>query len=329
MKMDKNSIDRVLDNKGTPEEAQMVSRWFATEEGQIDLAERFDREAALLSTSQLTTDEELKCPTKSMERRFATFLKGAQRTRRISLMKQAAIWALLVALGGLITWSLEQLEIGHKPHYAKVSTTAGERLKVAFQDGSTVLLNAKSTLKYPIDFGRKERKVTLCGEAYFEVMKGDKRPFLVDAGGLDVKVLGTQFNVKSYSGESVFVTLDEGSVMLNDHKLLKYKLKPGDHAIYNRETGNCQIMHLKDQNVVSAWRNNRLYFYLTPLSEILKTLERQSGVQFKVTNNAVLKNRFTVSSDKKDIQYILRDLEAVSYIRFQPIDDNTFEVVSQ
>lgn len=328
MKMDKKIIDRVLNNEGTPEEAQMVARWFATEDGQNGLAARFDEEAELLTASE-ENFEEVKYPAESMERWFTSYMKGTQRMRRLYLMKQAAIWMLLLALGGLLTWSLERMEIGDEPRYAEVSTSAGERMRVAFQDGSIVLLNAKSTLRYPVDFGRKERKVALCGEAYFEVKKGDKRPFLVDAGGLDVKVLGTQFNVKGYRDEALYVTLDEGSVMLNDHKLLNYKLKPGDHAIYNRETGNCQIMHLKDQHVVSAWRNNELYFYLTPLGDILKTLERQLDVKFKVTNSAVLKNRFTVSSDKQDIQDILKDLEAVSYIRFHPLNQNTYEVVSQ
>lgn len=329
MKIDKKIVEKVLNNEATLGEAQMISRWLATDEGQSYVSSQFDEEVERMAFMDESSDKSLNFPAERLERWFAVFVRTAKRKKRTTFFRQVAVWMLIMGMGGLLVYFWERMELEHEPRYAEVSTSVGERLRVAFQDGSTVLLNAQSTLKYPVDFGRSQRKVVLNGEAYFQVSKGDKRPFLVDVGGLDVKVLGTKFNVKSYPEEAIYVTLDEGSVMLNDHKLISYTLKPGDHAIYNRTTGSCQIMHPKDQNVVSAWQNNMLYFYLTPLGEILKTLERQTGVRFEVANTSALKNRFTVSSYKQDIDTILKDIETVSYIHFHRVDDNVYEVVSQ
>lgn len=264
-----------------------------------------------------------------MEERLKEWIGKRRKNNWTTYLRRVAVWLLFALMGGTAVYLWERTSMADGGEYAEVRTATGERLQVAFQDGSVVLLNAQSSLRYPIDFGHRQRRVELTGEACFQVKKGDKRPFVVEAGGLDVEVLGTRFDVKAYPEEEVFVTLEEGAVRLCDHKLLNYRLKPGDQAIYNRLTGNCSIMRPQDMMAVTAWQKQKLYFYLTPLEEILKALERQFGVTFRVPNRAILKNRFTVSAPTLQMEDILKDIEAVSYIRFQPMEQGGYEVVSK
>ena len=142
------------------------------------------------------------------------------------------------------------------------------------------------------------------------VAKDKKRPFIVDLKGVEVKVTGTKFNVKAYPSEpNVWVTLEEGGVLLKDIKNKEYPLVPGESAEYNRTSGICQITKPDDMSQISSWRSNSLNFYLTPLRDIIKVMERQYDVHFVVRDSILLNNRFTLSTSKVNVDDVLRDLE--------------------
>lgn len=356
--MDRKIVERVLNNAATPDQAREVAKGWATEEGEQLFNELFDQDVERLQSTadnlgqglakEISAFDQEEAGTSAsdwvqegaagaasafaqeqMEERLMVWIGKGRRNNWRLYLRRVAVWLLFALLGGAAVYFWERTVMVGGGEYAEVRTATGERLQVAFQDGSVVLLNAQSSLRYPINFGHRQRKVELTGEACFQVKRGDKRPFVVEAGGLEVEVLGTRFDVKAYPEEEVLVTLEEGAVRLSDHKLLNYRLKPGDQAIYNRITGNCSIMRPRDMMAVTAWQKQKLYFYLTPLEEILKTLERQFGVTFRVPNRAVLKNRFTVSAPTLQMEDILKDIEAVSYIRFQPMEQGGYEVVSK
>lgn len=188
-------------------------------------------------------------------------------------------------------------------------------MRVVLQDGTIVQLNSDTRLKYPKKFGIFNRTVELWGEGYFEVAKEKNRPFVVDLGDINVKVTGTKFNVKAYTAESnLWVTLDEGGVLLKDVRGKEYPLLPGESAEYNRRSGACQISRPENMEQISSWRSKGLNFYLTPLKEIVKVLERQYDVHFIIPDSALLDNRFTLSTNKVNVIDVLNDLEAVSHI---------------
>lgn len=165
------------------------------------------------------------------------------------------------------------------------------------------------------------------GEKAFVVAKDKKRPFIIDLKGVEVKVTGTKFNVKAYPSEpNVWVTLEEGGVLLKDTKNKEYPLVPGESAEYNRTSGICQITKPDDMSQISSWRSNSLNFYLTPLRDIIKVMERQYDVHFVVRDSTLLNNRFTLSTSKVNVDDVLRDLEAVSWIRFLQTEDGGFEI---
>lgn len=168
------------------------------------------------------------------------------------------------------------------------------------------------------------------GRRIFEVAKEKNRPFVVDLGDINVKVTGTKFNVKAYTAESnLWVTLDEGGVLLKDVRGKEYPLLPGESAEYNRRSGACQISRPENMEQISSWRSKGLNFYLTPLKEIVKVLERQYDVHFIIPDSALLDNRFTLSTNKVNVIDVLNDLEAVSHISFDETEEGVFRITEK
>lgn len=325
MKTDDTIVDKVLDNQATPEETREVLDWFETEEGQACLSQRLTRESMFLTDRQ--ADEWLDHPVQT-ERMRERFVK-AIRSRRMYIQWQwiAAVLIPFLVMGGALTFIADRTGLFSDTEYAVISVPCGEQIQVVLPDGTSVHLNSDSKLEYPKTFSLFNRKVHLEGEGYFNVVKDKKRPFVVDLKELSVKVTGTEFNVKAYTSDAnIYVTLDEGGVLLQVTGDKEYPLIPGESATYNRQSGTCLIE--KPMDAIQAWRNNSLNFYLTPLSEVIKVMERQYEIQFIVKDSSLLKNRFTFSTSKVSIVEVLRDLEKVSQIRFVETEDNVFEITA-
>jgi transmembrane sensor len=177
------------------------------------------------------------------------------------------------------------------------STPKGITSKVELSDGSIVYLNAGSELRFPSTFNGENRKVTLLGEAYFEVAKNKEMPFIVEASGINIKVLGTKFNVQSYLDNSqITTTLIEGSIGLQDStRKQKHKevlLKPGHKAIFNKKTKKLQVTQVADASLYISWIDRSYFFEDEPFMSIIKKLERGFNVNINV-NVEKLKNENT------------------------------------
>ena len=160
--------------------------------------------------------------------------------------------------------------------YNTISTPMGGKFKVILPDGSLVLLNAASTLKYPVRFDEKLRKVSFTGEAYFEIAKlEDKRkkrvPFYVYSNDQIVEVLGTHFNINSYDNEEYSkTTLLEGSVkIINEKSAAPAKiLKPGQQAVIKRGDVQTKIM-IADEAQALAWKDGYFLFKNTNIKDVV------------------------------------------------------------
>jgi len=161
-------------------------------------------------------------------------------------------------------------------------TPKGGVYNLSFSDGSKVWLNAESSIRYPATFTGKIRKVELVsGEAYFEVAKNEKMPFIVQSGNVAIQVLGTRFNFKAYNNEEIAATLLQGSVQIstgNEANSVK-KLVPGQEAVVNRNTSGIEL-HETDAETSIFWVKNKFYFNHCPLREVTRQLERWYDVQF-------------------------------------------------
>lgn len=160
--------------------------------------------------------------------------------------------------------------------YNTISTPRGGQYQVILPDGTNVWLNAASSIKFPTTFAGNERNVELSGEAYFEVTKNPSRPFKVNVNTLNVKVLGTHFNINAYSDEdAIRTTLLEGSVQLTSGAASNL-LKPGQQGII--KGGNIQVIDVDSEEFV-AWKNGIFEFNRSGIQDIMKQLSRWYDIE--------------------------------------------------
>jgi ferric-dicitrate binding protein FerR (iron transport regulator) len=187
-----------------------------------------------------------------------------------------------------------------------LATAKGEQYQVVLPDGSHVWLNAASSLKYPASFASaKERKVELTGEAYFEIAKDKAHPFIVNSNKQDVKVLGTHFDINSYSDEpSTKTTLLEGSIQLNNTTILK----PGEQADLN-PNGNIAVNEVNASKFI-AWKNGKFVFDDENIQSVMRKLARWYNVEVVYEGN-VSDRTFTGSISRFD--NISKILDKITY----------------
>lgn len=177
---------------------------------------------------------------------------------------------------------------------------------ISFPDGSTGILNENSQFAFPENFGM-ERNVSFIGEAYFDIMKSEK-PFIIDAGGVDVKVLGTAFNLIT-NEDVVKLYVDRGLVAFSKDGV-ETKVGAGHEAIFNKKTGNVEIKDVPSLNIMS-WRNGDFQFNNTPLKDALEDLSNYYDVEFKFSNEKLLSCRISASIKNKSIGEVLNLLESI------------------
>jgi transmembrane sensor len=228
----------------------------------------------------------------------------------------------------------------------EVVTRNGSKTNLLLPDGSTVWLNAGSRLTYDSLYGTNLREVTLSGEAYFEVTRNPKKPFIIHTGKINIRVLGTVFNVKSYPEENTIETsLIRGSIEVSfpNRPSKKIILKPNQKLIIDKtETGSnyntnqvvdapLPLVHIQHLNRVGAdsliaetgWMQNRLYFNDMSFHELLKSMERKYGVSFQVADAALDTIHFTGSFQNETVT---QALDALRLTAEKSTADFTYEI---
>lgn len=197
--------------------------------------------------------------------------------------------------------SLYLYEMFSTPRMEYIATSYGEHKYINLPDGTAIRLNSLSSISYPQDLKGDTRQIELKGEAYFDVEKDPLKPFVVTVNNIEVKVLGTKFNVEAYENEeNITASLFEGSVSINVCNRITQKLVPGDKAVYNKYSGEINTLHPDNIDNQIYWIKGALYFDNEPLSSIFKTLAREKDVHFDLQNPAIEKLRITASFDRKE-----------------------------
>jgi transmembrane sensor len=199
-----------------------------------------------------------------------------------------------------------------------ISTPRGGQYQLTLSDGTKVWLNAASSLRYPATFTGKDRQVELNGEAYFEVAHNAAMPFKVNvAGKEEVEVLGTHFNINSYSDEpAVKTTLLEGSVKVSKG-LASIFIKPGEQAVVSDNNGNITLKQNVDIDEIVAWKNEKFVFQDLDLKSIMRQVARWYDIDVSYTGNISNKEYVGVISRDVNITEILKMLETASNIKFE------------
>lgn len=166
-----------------------------------------------------------------------------------------------------------------------ISAGIGERANVTLPDGTSVKINAESTLRYsPAEFNKSTREIHIDGEAFFEVHRNPDIPFIVSSQNLSLKVLGTTFNFRSRKEEEqIEVTLLEGHVLLSSatHARKQQELMGKEKAIFYKNTGEFRVERESREEDAIAWTREKLIFKNTLFKDLITTVERAYGVTFE------------------------------------------------
>ena len=296
--MDRNLLYKFFEGKASFEEEEAVRRWLESAPENWHL---FLRERKLFDSISLLGDE------KAMRSQKSKIL-WSLRSWKVEMWKVAAVVALVLALG-----SAYQFVKGGKNvvPMQSIYVPAGQRVNITLSDGTNVWLNARTRMLYPAVFDGPVRQVTIDGEAYFDVTKDEKKPFVVETNKCNMEVLGTEFNVESYSDKEDFeVALMEGSVKVVSRRKANEALvlKP-DNKVSLQMDGTLKFEPVADYDLY-RWKEGLICFKNKSFLSIMKELEEYVGTQIKVENKNVLKHSFTGKFRQSDgLDYALRVLQ--------------------
>lgn len=230
---------------------------------------------------------------------------------------------------------------------SEISTKNGSKTDILLPDGTRVWLNSGSKVTYNKNFGESVREVILTGEAYFNVKHNPQKPFIIHTPVIDIKVLGTEFNVKSYPDEPTTETsLIRGSieVTLNERKANKIILKPNEKLVVTKEekilaaepnipveqAPLISLSHLnyfsKDSTIMeTSWVENQLVFEDESFAELAKRMERWYGIQISFKDDEATELRFTGKFREETIYEALKAMKITADFNYT-INNNTVTI---
>lgn len=212
-----------------------------------------------------------------------------QRANRYRIWMAAATVAMLIAMSG---W-LYNIVSDSEPAFIVASNNSGIVQKVTLPDGTVINLNTCSRLTYPESFSGKSREVFLDGEAYFDVAHDKHHPFIVRAGELKIRVLGTKFNVNASTlVPQITATLIEGSIEAATGKK-NILMKPNQQLKYDTSSGRVSLTELTNASREIRWTQNVWVLSDTPLLDICQRLEQQFNIKIIIMNDELIGKSFT------------------------------------
>lgn len=253
------------------------------------------------------------------------------------LVQTAAILVLALALDGLYRYfgKADVLPPTEELVLQQVKAAFGTQSRVELPDGSVVDLNSGSTLSFPVSFENKAiRKVQLSGEGFFKVAKNNQQPFIVEANKLEIKVLGTSFNVECYANNpSATVALVEGSVVLQrktgNQEVEIARMLPNDVAVYKQTGDVVNVTTEKDLHKYTAWKDGKIVFVNDPVQIVIQKLSNWYNVDIELADPRLEKYRFTGTFINEPLEQILSIMNLTSQMSYtiqqaKKLTDNSF-----
>jgi transmembrane sensor len=220
---------------------------------------------------------------------------------------------------GLIRYSSNQKEqTAEKPQmFNTIETPRGGKYKLTLADGTIAILDAASSIHYPVAFNSNERNVEITGQVYFEVVHNTAKPFKVRVKGQVIEDLGTKFNINAYDDESVIrTTLVEGSISLtrSSHTTI---LKQGQQAI-NTVTSAATNVVVADMEEAIAWKNDYFVFNNEPLESVMRKISRWYDVDIQYQNGQKINESYIGGLTRyANVSQVLKMLEITGDVRFE------------
>lgn len=212
--------------------------------------------------------------------------------------------------------------VSAEPRMNRLIVPAGARYQLQLADGTRVWMNAQSELEYPVAFAANSRNVKLTGEAYFEVMEDKSAPFIIEANGYEIAVLGTSLNISAYADDDfIQTTLVTGALEVNSRAGSVYKLNPGQMAMINHEKQEVIIEEVNTR-LFTSWREGILHFNKITLKELAVRLERWYDVEIHFAGDQTQELLFSgAMENSRDIRFLLNLIGQAANVEFE-INEN-------
>lgn len=341
--MDQLTILRYITGECTPEERQDVLAWSQTskdhERSIRQLEEIWDAGAVTTDEMQFQVDEDWKRLQNRIDssesRQVAGILHANRRVYKrggakqsISLWLKVAASLLVVAMSGFLIWQLSQQTISEEGTVVmrEIIMERGQQSNMLLSDGSHITINADSHIRLPDRFVSDRRDLYLeSGEIFVDIESDPNRPFFIHAEGSVIRVLGTAFSVRSYPEErEVRVVVKEGVVSLastqnSDRHISLTKNQLGRFYIDDNQLSSDIV---KDMELFLGWMDGYLKFDETPLSQVVRDLERRYNVDIILADTSLESKRLTAELKGRSIQNVLRVLSAALDLSIEQLDED-------
>ena len=244
---------------------------------------------------------------------------GGQVLLRKSILKIASVLVIGLIIGAVVSSGM-LLVRNKRGNPIVFNAPKGEKSMIVLPDSSKVWLNGGSTLTANRNFGLSNRKIELTGEAYFEVTKNKRLPFVVTAGPMNIRVLGTKFNISAYAGNEIIeTTLKEGIIELSPATkgvFRKLILHEDEMAVFEKSTSR---MHVGEVDVETklAWKNNQLIIENESYIRVFKKLENWYGVKFILENTPMTEPNYSMTIKTESLREILELISIITPINYE------------
>ncbi len=302
------------------DESRMVQKWaHESEERVLELSRM--KNAWILAG--LDNELDLSLKNQEIERIWGMIhqlnLKEINKFKRIRFIKYAAAILFLIAFSGTAGYFISNSSSRSYSELTEIIVPKGDRSSVVLPDGSKVQLNSESRLKF-VSFHSGERRVLLEGEGFFQVTHNESQPFVVEAHGIQIEVLGTTFNVSSYPNDSIVTAyLVNGKVKVTNRNDV-VTLNPREAYSYNNTTHESSKVVVANQRLTN-WTNGVLTIEGETIAELSKKLERRYNVRILFGDEEVKKHIYTGSIRDEDLRVVLEALEFASAIKYKQKSD--------
>ena len=252
-----------------------------------------------------------------LAQRIAAQIKREKRSSAISayrnaIMKYAAVFILAIAVSSLFFYLKQN---GPRPDlnvesYTTAIAENGQISKLILPDSSVVWLNSGTQIKYPTDFAIKKRDVFLDGQAFFQIKRNTQMPFKVFCRDVEVRVLGTCFNINAYPEEQeIKVVLESGKVELlkSSDNQFKYTLEPGQKLTYNHVSDDVIIREVELDRYVK-WKEGVLIFRKDPMPEVVPVLQRKYNIDLEMDVPDLDNYLFTATITDESLNEIVKSI---------------------
>ncbi len=308
-------IIRHLSGEATPKEEQLLSNWLIENElnqkqfnetkSAWELAnDKLDPEAAMIDV-----DDEWNKISSELNFEEKNKLIALKPKTSFNWVKIAATILVLITLAG--GWYLL------KQPKETILVASNKIIENKMPDGSNITLKEKSSIAYDEEYNQQIRKVVLKGEAFFEVEPNKEKPFIVEAGKIIVKVLGTSFIVKnSEQNELSEVIVSEGTVLVYNAKNKQDSviITAGEKVSFREKSTTLKIDKNQDKNFM-AWKTKNFTFDNTSLSEVVKTINHAFNANIILRNKNLSNCTWTVSLQNQSLESVLKVLEVTLNIK--------------